>query len=219
MSSAIEADSLAYPPAPWTLAGEAFVATRPVAIRSVRPWVPESLRIVPIAPGRTLAVLAFLRYAEGSTLRYHEFICAPALVAHRSHVGSWISHIHVDNAASLAGGRELWSLPKQMGSFDWTCERIELSSPEVSCRLEVRAQGWLALPVPLVAPAFGTYRNAVGWFVATGHGRLTRMPARLHMRCPELDRLGFDQVRHVYRIRNLRGTIFPAKPLGTAPPI
>lgn len=214
MSSVTEADSLAYPPAPWTLAGEAFVATRPVAIRSVRSWIPESLRIIPIAPGRTLAVLAFLRYAEGSTLRYHEFICAPALVTSRAHVGSWISHIHVDSAASLAGGRELWSLPKRMGAFEWTRERIELSSPEVSCRMEVRAQGRLALPVPLVAPAFGTYRNAVDWFVATGRGRVTRVPARVHIGNPELGDLGFDQVRHVYRIRNLRGTIFPAKSLG-----
>ena len=210
------ADSIAYPPAPWALAGDALFATRTVAISRIRSLVPTPLRIVPVAPGRTLAVLAFLRYAEGSTIRYHEFICAPALVAKRTHVGSWISHIHVDSIASLAGGRALWSLPKRMASFLWGRHSIELKSPEILCRLEVGPQGGPALPLPLLAPAFGTFRDAVSWFVATGRGRISRVAARLQVDSPDLQEFGFQQVRHVYRISNLRGTIYPAKAL--APP-
>ena len=207
------ADSIAYPPAPWALAGDALFATRTVAISRIRSLVPTPLRIVPVAPGRTLAVLAFLRYAEGSTLRYHEFICAPALVAKRTHVGSWISHIHVDSIASLAGGRALWNLPKRMASFLWSRDSIEMESPEILCRLEAGSQGGPALPLPLLAPAFGTYRDAVSWFVATGRGRISRVAARLHVNSAELQELGFQQIRHVYRISNLRGTIYPSKAL------
>jgi hypothetical protein len=75
------------------------------------------------------------RYGPGSSLSYSEFAVAPALAEARGRVGFWISHIYVDNTLSIAGGREIWKLPKQPATFTWNSESREVVVAEGSLTL------------------------------------------------------------------------------------
>lgn len=59
----------------------------------------------------------FANYSHGSTLQYNELIVIPAIVRQGLCLGAWISHIYVDHPSSLAGGREIWGLPKELAEF------------------------------------------------------------------------------------------------------
>ena len=89
-----------YPAAPWRLVGQMWLSVF---------RVPDPAADRP--PGTHVA--AFVAYEGGGTLTYSEL-----LVAHR--VGGTrarVTDIWVDSPASLAGGRELWAVPKQLGDF------------------------------------------------------------------------------------------------------
>jgi hypothetical protein len=72
-----------------------------------------------VLPGKTLACIYAAQYGPGSVLAYNELIVAAALTRFGRHYGFWISHIYVDSPASLAGGREIWGLPKELAEFTW----------------------------------------------------------------------------------------------------
>ena len=144
----------AYPPPPWRLCGTSVQALRLVDVRRARALVRADLKIVPVVPGRTIAVVYCARYGEGSSLSYSELAVAPALVASRGRIGFWISHIYVDNPASIAGGRAIWRLPKQSATFSWNetaREVVVTDGPQTLCRMtwETRAA---RLRIPVLAP-------------------------------------------------------------------
>lgn len=115
---------MAYPPAPWHLKGTAMQVLRLVPIERARAFVPERFKIVPILPGRTLGGVYLADYRPGSVLTYHELLIVPAIVRYRRKIGFWISHIYVDDADSMAGGREVWGLPKELADFTWQDDHI-----------------------------------------------------------------------------------------------
>ena len=108
-----------YPQAPWTLQGYAIQTLHLVNIDRVRPLIPLELKILSVWPGKTLASVYLSNYRSGSVLEYSELIIAPGLVNYQSKIGAWISHIYVDNADSVAGGREIWGLSKEPAEFTW----------------------------------------------------------------------------------------------------
>ncbi|MHC5768805.1 MAG: acetoacetate decarboxylase family protein [Nostoc sp.] len=108
-----------YPQAPWTLQGYAIQTLHLVNIDQVRPLIPLELDIVSVWPGKTLASVYLSHYGSGSVLEYSELIVVPALINYQRKIGAWISHIYVDNADSVAGGREIWGLPKELAEFTW----------------------------------------------------------------------------------------------------
>ncbi|MEH1938770.1 MAG: acetoacetate decarboxylase family protein [Nostoc sp.] len=108
-----------YPQAPWTLQGYAIQTLHLVNIDQVRPLIPLELEIISVWPGKTLASVYLSNYGSGSVLEYSELIIAPAVVNYQRKIGGWISHIYVDNADSMAGGREIWGLPKELAEFTW----------------------------------------------------------------------------------------------------
>jgi len=108
-----------YPPAPWTLKGHSLQTLGFVDIAKARPLVPAELDIVSVLPGKTLGGVYVAHYGEQSTLVYNELIVVAALTRYGGKVGSWISHIYVDNPDSVAGGREIWGLPKELAQFTW----------------------------------------------------------------------------------------------------
>jgi Acetoacetate decarboxylase (ADC) len=108
-----------YPQPPWTLQGYAIQTLHLVNIDQVRPLIPLELEIISVWPGKTLGSVYLSNYGSGSVLEYSELIVAPALVNYQRKIGAWISHIYVDNADSLAGGREIWGLPKELAEFTW----------------------------------------------------------------------------------------------------
>lgn len=108
-----------YPQAPWILKGYAIQTLHLVNIDLVRPLIPLELEIISVWPDKTLASVYLSNYGSGSALEYSELIIAPALVNYQRKIGGWISHIYVDNADSVAGGREIWGLPKEIAEFTW----------------------------------------------------------------------------------------------------
>ena len=101
-----------YPPAPWQMHGQLWASL--FRVRSGD------------HPDREPGVygVALVRYEEPSPLTYGEL-----LVAHVVETGSTppkavtITDIWVDSPASVAGGRALWAIPKDLCSFGFSSER------------------------------------------------------------------------------------------------
>lgn len=113
-------------------------------------------------------------YGAGSVLGYHELIVISALVRYRRRVGAWVSHIYVDDPLSVAGGREIWGLPKQLAEFSWD----ELSGAAVIqqgeralCTLKP-IRRFLSGRLPVFLPAFSQKGADLVWFRANGTARL-----------------------------------------------
>lgn len=79
----------------------------------------------PLAPvvvrGRAMGVFAYVEYRPPSPLTYSELIWMPAMTEARLDGkrarGYYVARMYVDSEASLAGGRELWALPKTLARF------------------------------------------------------------------------------------------------------
>lgn len=110
---------MAYPPAPWTLKGYALQTLQPIKSERVQSFIPSELEVVSLWPGQTLGGLYVAAYGLGSTLEYNELIVIGAVVRYGNQLGAWISHIYVDHPDSVAGGREIWGLPKALAQFTW----------------------------------------------------------------------------------------------------
>jgi acetoacetate decarboxylase len=110
---------MGYPPAPWALEGCGVQTLQLVDSGRARTFVPSELDIVSVLPGRTLGGVYLAAYGPGSVLAYSELIAAAALARCSGRWGFWISHIYVDDADSMAGGREIWGLPKELAQFTW----------------------------------------------------------------------------------------------------
>lgn len=114
-----------YPPAPWQMHGSMWLTVFRLS-RTADEQHP---------PGMYGAAL--VNYEEPSPLTYHELLLArPTRSRHNDKVVT-ITDIWVDSAASRAGGRELWAIPKQICSFDHdTTVRGPLTSAAWSTRDE-----------------------------------------------------------------------------------
>lgn len=113
---------MTYPPAPWILKGHGFLTLHLIDFSDAAKVIPKDLEIVQVLPGKTIGGLVLGQYESGSTLTYGELIVVPGLVRYGGKIGSWISHIYVDDLNSIAGGREIWGLPKEEAQFLWQPE-------------------------------------------------------------------------------------------------
>ncbi|KRA37523.1 MULTISPECIES: acetoacetate decarboxylase family protein [unclassified Nocardioides] len=95
-----------YPPAPWHMHGSLWLSVFRIAED-----VDER------HPAGTYGV-ALVSYEEPSPLTYHELLLARTTKAADGKGAVTITDIWVDSAASQAGGRELWAIPKQLCDFD-----------------------------------------------------------------------------------------------------
>lgn len=153
-----------YPPAPWTLTGVALATPRLIDIDRARLFVPRDLDIVPVLPGKTLGMV-FAAYYD-SDLSYSELIVAPALVRQG---GFWVSHIYVDNESSVAGGRDIWGLPKQLAHFGWHPKGVDMHQGErLLCAID-HPQPFYTLRLPLMTPSVSALGTALLAF--TSHFR------------------------------------------------
>jgi acetoacetate decarboxylase len=117
---------MTYPPAPWQLQGYALQTLQLVDVERASNWVPSELEIVSLLPGKTLGGIYLSSYETGSLLQYNELIVVAASVRDQGKIGVWISHIYVDNEDSVAGGREIWGLPKEMAEFTWEKDSVRV---------------------------------------------------------------------------------------------
>jgi len=108
-----------YPQAPWTLKGYAIQTVQLVDLEKARPFIPPEFEIVSVWPGKTIGGVYLSSYGLGSTMEYNELIVVAGSVSYKGQLGAWVSHIYVDNSDSVAGGREIWGLPKELAEFTW----------------------------------------------------------------------------------------------------
>lgn len=139
-----------YPPPPWHLYGSAFATLQPVHIECSRAFIPTDFQVLPVLPGQTLGGLYFALYEGNSTLTYSELIVVAGLVRHQYRWGVWVSHIYVDHPDSVAGGRNIWGLPKELAAFEWRDHGVEVRQGDaVLCQFQYKQQG---LPLPIRMP-------------------------------------------------------------------
>lgn len=119
-----------YPPPPWNLKGYAILTFNLLDIEKARAFVPPELEIVAVLPSKTLGGVYLSAYESGSVLQYNELIVTSGLTRYQGQTSSWISHIYVDNATSVAGGREIWGLPKEMADFSWKDHEVRVSQSD-----------------------------------------------------------------------------------------
>lgn len=166
---------MSYPAAPWHLQGFALQTLHLLDVERVRSLIPAELKILSVFPGKTVGGLFVASYQGDSTLIYNELIVVNALVQRAGKIGAWVSHIFVDNPDSVAGGREIWGLPKQMAQFDWDLS----STPSVKvkqgdhllCTLQTKWQipGWQQ---PVTVPAFSLLHSHLLQFEGEGKVKL-----------------------------------------------
>lgn len=118
---------MTYPQAPWTLQGYAIGTLNLIDSEPLRSLIPPELDIISIFPGKTLGGVYLASYQQGSVLEYNELIIAAGLVSYSGKIGSWVTHIYVDNSDSVAGGREVWGLPKELAEFTWKQDESQFS--------------------------------------------------------------------------------------------
>jgi hypothetical protein len=99
---------VSYPAAPWNMVGSLWLTLFRVADRV------DDLR-----PAGVYGA-AFVSYEEGSPLTYSEFLVARPISTDSAGRRVTITDIWVDSPASVAGGRELWAIPK--GPADFTLD-------------------------------------------------------------------------------------------------
>jgi hypothetical protein len=175
---------MTYPPAPWNLQGYACQTLQPVDTAQARALVPTGLTIISLWPGKTVGGVYLATYGPGSALEYHELIVVAALVSYAGRVGCWISHIYVDNPDSVAGGREIWGLPKELAEFTWEQgqqSRVVVRQAERQlCTLsyEHSAWGWRqGFPVP----GFSTLETNLLLFQGEANARIGVTRAQLEV--------------------------------------
>ena len=162
--------SAAYPPAPWRLTGRAYVNLQLVPTREVHD-VPSSVQVVQVLPRRTLGGLYLARYDTESTLTYSELIVFSALVRRGRRFGGWVSHIYVDAVESVAGGREIWGLPKDFASFEWG-ERVTVRSGGIEILCAAIADSGFRIPIKAPLPAFGIRNGTLMHFTGKCRGKV-----------------------------------------------
>jgi acetoacetate decarboxylase len=161
-----------YPPPPWRLAGRLLVALAPLRLDAARALVPAPLRLLPAWPGRALAMLVVGLYGEGSTLRYGELAAVAGPVLAGGRLGGLVTSIWVDDERSLAGGREVWGLPKQLATLRWRPGAIEVRDPAGVPIVHARwREPRVHVPVPAAAPFIAVLDGAVrhAWLAGSLH--------------------------------------------------
>lgn len=164
----------AYPPEPWHLHGHALVGVWLLPRRATpAPHSPRT-RTISIL-GRAVVAAAWFAYTEPSPLTYNE-VMSTVLVRDGWVPRVSITRIWVDSPASMAGGRELWAIPKALADFE-SGGSGHYGSPGLG-RCEVRRRRPLPVRIPL---AFTTAQDRDGALVVApvrGSARLGLARAR-----------------------------------------
>jgi len=108
MPAPLPYEKVAYPAAPWQMVGSLWLS-----LFRLKQDLDE------LRPAGIYGA-AFVSYEEGSPLTYSELLVARSIRSGEHKRRVTITDIWVDSPASVAGGRELWAIPK--GLCDFTLE-------------------------------------------------------------------------------------------------
>ena len=118
---------VSYPPAPWDMVGSLWLT-----LFRLREPVDE------LRPAGVYGA-AFVSYEEGSPLTYSELLVARPISTDAYGRRVSITDIWVDSPESVAGGRELWAIPKGLARFE---RRDGSASVEVEGRTAASLEAW-----------------------------------------------------------------------------
>lgn len=108
-----------YPPPPWTMHGEAYFAA--YRVRTSDLTLPAGMKVAHPGP-HTVGLLGYVRYEPPSPLCYDELIWMPCFVRAEEFgpaaKGWFVSIMYVNQLDTLAGGREIWKIPKTLARFE-----------------------------------------------------------------------------------------------------
>jgi hypothetical protein len=166
-----------YPPPPWHLQGWAIQTFTTIPLSVARRYVPPELPIVQVWPGYTLGTVAFASYERG-TLAYNELLLAIGLVWLRG-LRFCIPRLWVDSEASVAGGREMWKLPKQLAIIKVLRgdEVITIDAGDI-CRIEACTNRY---NIPLWLPVLAFGQSADSFFPFTAFVRASASLAHVEI--------------------------------------
>jgi Acetoacetate decarboxylase (ADC) len=163
-----------YPPEPWNLCGQAYVSVWRVPVERLNGRLPERLRPLTVG-GQAFVGAAWVDYEPTGLLAYHELLAA-VLVRDGVRPIVTVIDIWVDSPESLAGGRAMWGIPKELGQFEMAHEpsfiaraddgagMIASASIERGAGLPIRIPSWFT-----VAQAGAGGRQIQTPVHATGH--------------------------------------------------
>jgi hypothetical protein len=117
------------PPAPWHSSVDALLWLHPAA-RAARGVLPPQLSA---RAGPPVTVGGLISYREGPVGPYGEVFGAPVMLRGAPML-SHIPFMAVDSAASVAGGRGNWALPKELADFE--------GDPGLPGAVTARGEGW-----------------------------------------------------------------------------
>ncbi|MFJ8593310.1 acetoacetate decarboxylase family protein [Streptomyces sp. NPDC093598] len=177
----MERPAAPFPPSPWHLTGDMIVSLWRVPPGDLPSWpLPPGVRPWVVRRRATLATF-WVDYRPGGALAYREFLIALA-VRHGHRLAAGTVAAWVDDEQSLAGGRALWGIPKELGTITFRADgrnaRVELTTagtPPV--RLTYRD----VLRLPFRLPAHGHLIQQLS------DGTVCRVPMRISGR-PALGR-------------------------------
>lgn len=114
-------ETYAGPPAPWHLEGVLHATLWSVPARDV-PQLAMPAETQPIrVGGKLLVVTGWAHYTAPGTLAYNELLQGLAVRRPGSLLPALtIERIWVDDATAAQGGRVLWSIPKELASFQYS---------------------------------------------------------------------------------------------------
>lgn len=206
---------MSYPQAPWALQGFAVAALHVIDIDRVRPFIPQELDIIPVWLGKTLGGVYLSRYGTGSVLEYSELIVVAGFVNYQGNFGAWISHIYVDNPDSVAGGREIWGLPKELAEFTWQSHRVTVSQDDnILGTLNYDAQGF-AWNQWFAASSFSTMHSNLLVFPAEVRSHFGFIGSKLEVPATSpFAHLNLDQPLISVRCENMRLQVDAPKVVG-----
>lgn len=204
---------MSYPSAPWTLQGYAIQTLQLIEIAQVRSFIPPEFEIISVLPGKTIGGVYLSKYLTGSVLEYSELIIAPAIINYAGKIGGWISHIYVDNPDSVAGGREIWGLPKEFADFTWektqnqsgleNCVTVD-QDRQMLCKLSYNLPSF-GLPVPFSGDVFSTKLDSIYLFNGNFSANVGLCGSKLEIPVESpFGRLGLDKPFLTAYCKNLR---------------
>ena len=170
---------VSYPSAPWHMVGSLWLT-----LFRVRGRVDE------LRPAGVYGA-AFVSYEEGSPLTYCELLVARPVSTEADGRRVTITDIWVDSPASVAGGRELWGIPKELCDFELqTSHTGPLTSTQWTARsgrtpIAAASFGDVSRAAPRLPFKGGTWQPGIADTdgeerTATLRGSSKSLPARAH---------------------------------------
>ena len=173
MTGAEIAATVTPPPTPWIMRGRMFMGLFRVKSGTAAA-LPAGL--TPLLAGHR--VVAVVRYLEG-TLSYDELIIGR--IARRGRkVALFIDHIWVNSRESVAGGRRIWGLPKELADFSWQGDTVAVRDDlgaVATFTVDQRPAFWPEVGV--ATPGFGVRDGQLLFFVGRVRVRLRGTSLRI----------------------------------------